>query len=160
MDWDSALAAFTAYLAVERNYSPRTVEVYTRDVTALRTHLREKRGRDVALTRLSTLDVRSQLAALFGDNGAATIRRKLSSVRAFCRFLVKRGVVEGNVAAAIRGPKKPKSLPRALDVDDAFALVEAPTATGRTAHRTLSADEQARHDLLRLRDAALLELVY
>jgi hypothetical protein len=36
-----------------------------------------------------------------GQNGAATIGRKLSSVRAFCRFLVKRGVLEGNPAAAI-----------------------------------------------------------
>ncbi len=160
MDWDVALTAFASYLAVERNYSPRTIEVYTRDVAALRAHLREKRGKDAPLGRLSAIDVRSQLAALFGDNGAATINRKLSSVRAFCRFLVKRGVLGGNPAAAVRGPKKPKPLPRALDVDDAFRLVEAPGTTGRTSHRTLSADEEARHGLLRLRDQALLELLY
>jgi integrase/recombinase XerC len=104
--------------------------------------------------------VRSQLATLFGANGPATIARKLSSVRAFCRFLVMRGALEGNPAAAIKGPKKKRGLPRALDVDAAFKLVEAPTATGRTAHRTLSPAEQSRHDLLRLRDAALLELLY
>src|SRR5690606_25830953 len=108
--------AFATYLRVERNYSPRTVEVYTRDVAALRAHLRDKRskpergraaaGGDVPLARLSALDVRSQLAALFGHNGAATIGRKLSSIRAFCRFLVKRGVLAGNPAEAIRGPKK------------------------------------------------------
>ncbi len=160
MEWDAAIAAFKTYLEVERAYSPRTVEVYLRDVTALREHLREKRGKDGALARLSAIDVRSQLAALFGDNGAATIGRKLSSVRAFCRFLVKRGVLAGNPAAAIRGPKKPKGLPRALDVDDAFRLVEAPTTTGRIAHRTLSAAEEARHVLLRVRDQALLELIY
>src|SRR5689334_11931232 len=160
MDWDAAQAAFASYLKVERNYSPRTVDVYTRDVAALREHLREKRGKDVALPRLSAIDVRSQLAALYGANGAATIGRKLSSVRAFCRFLVKRGVLAGNPAEAIRGPKKPKGLPRALDVDDAFRLVEAPTATGRTSHRALSVAEQARHDHLRLRDQALLELIY
>ena len=160
MDWDAALAGFRAYLEVERNYSPNTVAAYLRDVTALRAHLREKRGKDVAPSRLSALDVRSQLAALFGENGAATIGRKLSSVRAFCRFLVKRGVLAGNPAKAIRGPKKPKTLPRALDVDDTFRLVEAPTTTGRTSHRTLSAAEEARHGLLRLRDQALLELIY
>jgi integrase/recombinase XerC len=160
MDWDAAQTAFVQYLAVERNYSPRTVEVYTRDVTKLREHLREKRGRDAPLAKLSALDVRSQLAALFGDNGPATIARKLSSVRAFCRFLVKRGALAGNPAAAIKGPKKRRGLPRALDVDAAFKLVEAPTSTGRTSHRALSPAEQARHDLLRLRDAALLELLY
>ncbi len=155
MDWDAAQAAFATYLRVERNYSPRTVEVYTRDVAALREHAGTR-----PLARLSAIEVRKYLAALFGANGAATLSRKLSSVRAFCRFLVKRGVLAGNPAAAIRGPKKPKGLPRALDVDDAFRLVEAPTTTGRTAARTLSAEEEARHDLLRLRDAALLELVY
>jgi integrase/recombinase XerC len=160
VDWDTALAAFKTYLEVERNYSPRTVEVYLRDCTALRTHLAGKRGKEAPLARLSAIDVRSQLAALFGENGAATIGRKLSSVRAFCRFLVKRGVLAGNPAAAIRGPKKPKGLPRALDVDDAFRLVEAPTTTGRIAHRTLSAAEEARHAQLRLRDQALMELIY
>jgi integrase/recombinase XerC len=88
------------------------------------------------------------------------MNRKLSSVRAFCRFLVKRGVLAGNPAAAIRGPKKPRPLPRALDVDDAFGLVEAPTRTGRTSARALSPSEEARHAVLRLRDAALLELLY
>jgi len=160
VDWDTALAAFRTYLEVERAYSPRTVEVYLRDVTALRTHLAEKKGKDVALGRLGAIEVRSQLAALFGVNGPATIKRKLSSVRALFRFLVKRGVLAGNPAAAIRGPKAPKGLPRALDVDDAIRLMTTPTETGRTAHRKLSASEEARHALLRLRDAFLLELLY
>jgi len=160
MDWDAAIAAFERYLDVERAYSPRTTEVYVRDVRALRDHLRDKHGAAPPLARLSALSVRGQLAALFGVNEAATIGRKLSSVRAFCRFLVKRGVLEGNPAAAIRGPKRKRGLPRALDVDDAFRLVEAPAATPRTSHRALSASEDARHTLLRLRDAALLELLY
>ncbi|HEY1546984.1 MAG TPA: tyrosine recombinase XerC [Kofleriaceae bacterium] len=160
MDWDAALAAFEQYLTVERAYSATTVDAYLRDVRALRDLLREKRGRDVPLDRLSAIDVRGWLAALFDHNGAATLSRKLSSVRAFCRFLVKRGAIAGNPAAAIRGPKKPKPLPRALDVDDAFRLVEAPRETGRTSHRTLSAGEAVRHDILRARDNALLELIY
>jgi len=160
VDWDSAQAAFATYLTIERNYSPRTVEVYTRDVAALRQHLRDKRGKETPIARLSAIDVRSQLAALFGQNGAATIGRKLSSVRAFCRFLVKRGVLEGNPGAAVRGPKKPKGLPRALDVDDAERLVEAPLRIGKVAHRKLSAAEETRHMLLRLRDAALMDFIY
>src|SRR5262249_31558869 len=160
MDWDAAIDAFERYLEAERAYSPRTVEVYLRDVRALREHLREGRGRDRDVGRLAAQDVRSQLAALFGVNGAATIARKLSSVRAFCRFLVKRGVLEGNPAAAIRGPKRKRGLPRALDVDDAFRLVEAPASTPRTSARRLSDAEDARHGWLRLRDTAMLELLY
>ena len=160
MDWDAAIAAFERYLAIERAYSPRTVEVYVRDVRALRDHLRVQRGGDAPLAQLSVLDVRGQLAALFGDNGPSTIGRKLSSVRAFGRFLVKRGALEANPAAAVRGPKRRRGLPRALDVDDAFRLVEAPATTARTSHRALSATEDARHQRLRLRDVALLELLY
>lgn len=160
MTWDAAIAAFASYLDVERNYSPKTREVYLRDVAALRAQLAAKKGKDHDLARLSALEVRGFLASLFDANGAATMNRKLSSIRAFCRFLVKRGVIVGNPAAAIRGPKKPKSLPRALDVDDAFRLVEAPTTLGRTTARALSPAEDARHALLRLRDAALMELLY
>jgi integrase/recombinase XerC len=175
MDWDEAIAAFARYLEVERAYSPRTCQVYLRDVAALRAHLRERSARsanserrarstggerDLPLARLSALDVRGQLAALYGQNGPATIARKLSSVRAFCRFLVKRGALAGDPAAAVRGPKRRRGLPRALDVDDAFRLVEAPTTTGRTAHRALSPAEETRHGWLRLRDASLLELLY
>src|SRR5262249_28650213 len=160
MDWDAAIAAFRAYLEVERAYSPKTVEVYLRDVAALRAHIATKRGRDLPLAKLSTIDVRAQLASLFGVNDAATIGRKLSSVRAFCRFLLKRGVLDANPAVAVRGPKKKRGLPRALDVDDAFRLVEAPEKTPRHSARKLSAAEDARHALLRLRDVAMLELLY
>jgi integrase/recombinase XerC len=160
MDWDAAVEAFARYLEVERAYSPRTVEVYLRDVRALRAHLGEQRGGEPVLARLSAHHVRGQLAALFGDNGPATINRKLSSVRAFCRFLVKRGAMAGNPAASVRGPKKRRPLPRALDVDDAFRLVEAPAAAPRASGRRLSPTEDARGALLRLRDTAMLELLY
>jgi integrase/recombinase XerC len=160
MTWDDALAAFARYLEVERAYSPLTVQVYLRDARALREHLRDRRGAEVPLAQLSAHGVRGQLAALFGDNTPATISRKLSSIRAFCRFLVKRGAMASNPAAAIRGPRRKRGLPRALDVDDAFRLVEAPATTGRTSHRALSSREDARHALLRLRDVALLELLY
>lgn len=160
VDWDVALAEFERHLAALRGHSPRTVEVYVRDVSALRAHLRAKRGKDVPLERLSTFDVRSQLAALYGSNGPATISRKLSSIRSFCRFLVKRGALDQSPARAIRGPKRRKGLPRALDVDDAFRLVEAPAKVGRISRRALSEREAATHEHLRLRDAALLELVY
>ncbi|HEY4239921.1 MAG TPA: tyrosine recombinase XerC [Kofleriaceae bacterium] len=160
MEWDAAIGAFEQYLRVERAYSEKTVEVYLRDVAALREFLRAKRGQDVPLARVSTMDVRAQLAALFGENGPATLARKLSSVRAFGRFLMKRGAIEGNPAAPIRGPKRKRGLPRALDVDDAFRLMDAPTLTGTIAARRLSEREATRHQLLRLRDAALLELLY
>jgi integrase/recombinase XerC len=155
VDWDQAIASFREYLKVERAYSPRTVTSYVRDVEQLRSSLPTS-----SPARLSVASVRSQLAELSERNQAATIGRKLSSLRAFFRFLNKRGVVEGNPAESVRGPRKKKGLPRALDVDDAFRLVEAPGRAPITPGRRLSQRELVRHRDLRRRDTALLELLY
>jgi integrase/recombinase XerC len=161
IDWDQALAAFRDHLAVERARSPRTVEAYLRDVGAFRETLAAKRGADRPLARLDAVDVRAHLASLFERNEASSMARKLSSLRAFFHFLEKRGVAEGNPARAVRAPKRKRPLPRALDVDDTFLLVEAPAHGARTrARRRLSGREQARAAALRLRDRALLEVLY
>lgn len=154
MDWTEAAAGFRAYLAVERGYSPRTVESYLREVEAFRA------GTTRPLTRLDTIEIRRHLARLFDVNDAVTIARKLSALRGFFGWLYRKGVIAGNPAAAIRGPKKKKSLPRALDVDDAARLVEMPAAVRRPTARKLAASEAARADLLRLRDAAMFEVLY
>ncbi len=156
LDWERAIAAFREYLRVERGYSPRTVVSYVSDVEQLRSFLPPTSRPE----KLSVNSVRSQLAALTGKNQAATIGRKLSSLRSFFRFLHKRGFIDGNPAQAVRGPRKKKGLPRALDVDDAFRLVEAPLIAPVTPARRLSDRELSRHRDFRLRDAALLELLY
>jgi len=160
MQWDVALAQFRDYLAVERNYSPRTVEQYLRDVGAFKKSLDLRRGGPRAPDKLDAIDVRHHLANLFHADQPATIGKKLSSIRAFFRFLAKRGVTSGNPARAIRGPKKKRGLPRALDVDDAFRLVEAPTAAPRPTKRRLGKSEETRHAAFRLRDRALFEVLY
>jgi integrase/recombinase XerC len=161
MDWPEAVDGFRTYLAVERGYSPRTVETYLRDVEAFRQSVA---GPDVkrplALRRIDAVAVRHHLAELVGANEPATIGKKLSALRTFFRWLERRGVLEGNPAAAIRGPKKKQSLPRALDVDDTFRLVEAPTTAARPPARRLSEAEAARAAAFRLRDQALFEVLY
>lgn len=149
MEWPRAAAEFADYLAVQRAYSPRTVEAYGRDVEEFRRLFRDRTDREPNPARIDTIDVRQHLAQLFDRNDASTISRKLSSLRAFFRFLSARGIVDGNPARAVRSPKRRKPLPRALDVDATFRLVEAPSARG---------DDRALH--LRLRDRALMEVLY
>lgn len=149
MQWARAADGFRDYLAVERAYSPRTVEAYCRDLEEFRRLYADRANGDPDPTRLTTVDVREHLSALFGVNDPASIARKLSSLRTFFRFLAGRGHIEGNPARAVRSPKRRKALPRALDVDDTFRLLDAPTN---------DRDDRAPH--LRLRDAALLEVLY
>jgi hypothetical protein len=146
MDWDVAIAEFARYLASERGYSPKTSEVYLAEVAALRDGIAARRAPrpPLAPAQVDAIEVRRHLAALFDGNRPATIGKKLSALRGFFRFLHKRGAIAGNPASALRGPKKPKPLPRALDVDDTFRLVEAPAGGPRPTVRRRGADEEAR----------------
>jgi integrase/recombinase XerC len=162
VNWDDAIARFGDYLASERGYSPRTSTVYLTEVSAFRDGT-AARSAPRALPLPSAIDaiaIRRHLASLFDHNDAATIGKKLSALRSFFRFLQRRGVVVGNPAAAIRGPKKKRPLPRALDVDETFRLIEAPAAGPRPTVRRRGATESVRAEMLVVRDQALFEVLY
>ncbi|MCG8420667.1 MAG: tyrosine-type recombinase/integrase [Proteobacteria bacterium] len=181
MDWDRATRAFAEYLAAERAASSHTRAAYAADLDQFCALYRDRTGRAPELAELDTPDIRAYLAALFGVTDPASIARKLSTLRSFFRFLVKRGAISGNPARLLRSPKRKRSVPRALDVDDAFRVVEEPTAvltrgpfrrsdqSGRpvaeAGHSGSSAapDRQkisARKRAISLRDRALLEVLY
>jgi integrase/recombinase XerC len=151
MSWSWPLAAdeFARYLAIERGVSPRTHEAYVRDLEEFRAGFAQRRGREPDPRRIDVPEVRAHLAALHGRLDAASIARKLSSLRAFFRFLVRRGQRDDNPAALVRSPKRKRALPRALGVDDTFRLVENAGAA--------LADPQGP---LALRDRAILEVLY
>lgn len=141
---------FTEYLRVERRAAALTIETYARDLEALRAHiLRERMIADAV--KLDLLALRSFLASLVPENAPPTIARKISALRAFYRFLMKRGSITVNPAAALRLPKLARKLPRFLSVEDATALVNAPL----DGH-----GEEASHPLLEVRNRAMLELLY
>lgn len=146
MRWPEAAAGFADYLRVERAMSPRTCVAYARDLEEFRAVFADREGRDPDPARVDTLAVRAHLAALYERNGASSLARKLASLRAFFRFLVRKGLMSHNPARAVRSPKRTKPLPRALDVDATFALVEAP--------------EPGAVPALAARDRALMEMLY
>jgi integrase/recombinase XerD len=75
---------------------------------------------------------------------ATTVVRTLSTVRSFHRFCVREGIADDDPTAGVVRPRLPRALPHPLTVDEAIAVVEAPT-TATTAG---------------LRDRAILELLY
>jgi integrase/recombinase XerC len=162
MDWQRASREFRHYLSVERAASPHTTAAYTRDLAEFRALYLERHDREPEPATIDTLAIRSHLAALFDRNDAASIARKLSALRTFFAFLIRRGAMDHNPARLVRSPKRKKALPRALDVDDTFRLVEAPTATlSATADPDKSRDAgSARARAIKLRDRALLEVLY
>lgn len=146
MKFATAREAFLTYLEAERGLSPRTREAYGRDLEELRRMLVERQGSEPAVGRVDIHTVRAYLAALFATHDAASIARKLSSLRAFFRFLLARGHVSSDPTRLVRSPKRRKPLPRALSVDDAFRVVDQPPAANRPE--------------LAARDRALAEVLY
>ena len=144
-----ALRAFGRWLGSERGVSPHTRRAYVSDVSQLAAFLGE--GRSPA--RVSQAQVRAFLAELHRHREPATLGRKLASLRAFFRFLQREGVLQLDPTAGLPGPRLPRRLPNPLGVDDCETLAEA---VGRRA--APAAD--GREEELRLRDRALVELLY
>ncbi|HEX4511617.1 MAG TPA: site-specific integrase, partial [Burkholderiaceae bacterium] len=90
---EPAVDAFRDHLRSEKRASPHTVRAYLHDVGELSAFVQRLVGRAVALGDLDAIACRSYLASLHGHNDAVTIGRKLSSLRAFFRFLVRRRMV-------------------------------------------------------------------
>ncbi len=132
---------FAEYLRATRDASPHTLKGYLGDLAQFCEYLE---GRRIALERVDPLAVRGFLASVHARTKATTRARKLASVRAFFAFLYKRGIVAQNPARLVTSPKKPKSLPKVVPVDDVLALLEAPSCA----------------DVLGLRDRAVLEVLY
>ena len=138
---------FAQYLADERRSSSRTVETYVRDLRSFRDYLRSQKLPLDART-LDVTALRGYLGSLFGRQQASTLKRKLSAIRAFYRFLMRRRMIDANPAAGLRSPKLPKTLPRFMTVGQAFSVMDGAQTTPR------------RTDLLAIRDRALLETLY
>ncbi len=102
---------FLQHISNELNLSPLTVKAYAKDLEQFVAFLTcDKEQLQVA--SVTTGDVRAWIVELSrqGD-GASTVRRKIQAVRAFYKFLMKRGKVEFNPALELELTKVPKQLP-------------------------------------------------
>jgi integrase/recombinase XerC len=144
-----AIQGFSAYVADERRYSPRTVEAYRRDLERFgafwENEFANVPAAKTALSKVDTLAVRSYLAHLHRDRLAnRSLARHLSTLRSFFRWACREGHLEKNPARGLLSPRVPKTLPRAMTLGDT--------------ERLLSADEE--ETFVPERERALFELLY
>jgi len=154
--------AHLARLRTERGCSPRTLDGYGRELAVL---ARLAAGRPWA--ELTEADIRRWMAAAAREGMAASsLARRLSAWRGFFDALAARGEVAANPARAVRAPRRPRRLPKALSPDLALRLVEPPAGTpgadGRAAADPLEAVAVATDPAAfeAVRDQAILELFY
>lgn len=119
------IEAFLEYLRLERNYSERTIVSYGIDLKKFEEYFR---GVDEELD-FTTVDadiVRSWVVTLMDEEKmtATSVNRKLSSLRSFYRFLLRKKLVAVNPLLKVVGPKKKKPLPSFLKESDMDRLLD------------------------------------
>jgi integrase/recombinase XerC len=147
---ENATRAFGAHIEIERNLSPHTKRSYLSDLRQFQDFLSEnnisaKEDGDDRVIHIDQTTIRAFLAFLYRKKiKKVTISRKISSLRAFFKYLLREGRVKNNPAEMIQTPKVEKYLPTFLSVDEAFSL------TGI----------EFKDDVFGLRDRATIELFY
>jgi integrase/recombinase XerC len=141
------LADYERHLVAERDLTPHTVRAYLGDIAGMLEHASRLGHQDVA-----TLDIRSLRSwlALQQTLGRArtTMSRRATAVRVFTAWAHRTGLAETDAGALLGSPKAHRTLPPALRVDEARALLEAAAS---------HADDGSP---VGVRDVAIIELLY
>lgn len=146
---ERSVQEYLSHLSVERGLADNTMRSYRRDLRRYVEFL-VSRGVD------DPVGIDENLVAAFlgalrtGDRdhsplGTASAARTIVAVRGFHRFLVREQVVAQDVTAAIKPPRPPSRLPKALDLSQVEAILHAAGAAGT---------------VLASRDRALVEVLY
>jgi tyrosine recombinase XerC len=140
---DQLFEAYFRYLRAEKNLSPLTMRNYRTDLAHFASWMADNEGIDPL--NADRMMVRRYLAALRQDGmAAASLTRKVSTIRSFYRYLVREDKVETSPLTGLVSPKRERKLPAILSREDLAALIE-------------SADEPTPQGL---RNRAILELMY
>lgn len=137
------IECFLTDLEERRGASRHTLAAYGADLLHLMTWLQD---RDVdSWQSLDRTRVRAWVACMHQEGYSGTsIGRKLSSLRAFIRYLMREGKLASSPLLLIMAPKTSRTLPNVLTVDEIERLVTVPDSSMP----------------LGLRDRAMLEVLY
>ncbi|RHP02599.1 tyrosine recombinase XerD [Firmicutes bacterium AF36-19BH] len=141
---EAQIESFIEYCHNVKGTSRNTELSYRRDLYQLADFLRAQ----YQMTRVEDLTA----TALYGyirflekkQRKAATISRNIASIRAFCHYLVREGVLMMDVSETLKAPRVEKKLPGVLSPEEVERLMDAVQGTSPK----------------ELRDKAMLELLY
>lgn len=146
---NNIMAKFDSYLRYEREASPHTQKNYLVDLAQFFKFLENrfpklKGNGEAHLSKVDAEIVREYMGEMFKNKTAASMARKLASLRTFFHYCIREGILSTNPAKEVATPKIPKRIPKFLTVDEVFSLL----------------DTSFNKDALGLRDSAILELLY
>ncbi len=141
------LQEFLDYLRYERNQSEKTIENYTVDLEQYILCCAQSVGEEYHPSEGDKDLIRSWLSSLIEEGyKASSVQRKLSAVKSFYRYLLKKKIIDKNPATFIRCPKVEKPLPSVLNEGDMRLLLEG--------------FDEACTDFETVRDQLILEMLF
>jgi integrase/recombinase XerD len=144
--------SYLRHLTIERGMAKNTLLAYKRDLGSYIKYL-EDLGLD-SPSQVQENNVRDFAQQLVTNKlmVATSVARTLAAVRGLHKFLLFEGTVETDVAATVKPPKAPRRLPKAISIQEVERLLRA---SGPEPD-----DVSGATDLIRVRDRAILELLY
>jgi len=143
MTMEGQLELYITHLDVEKDASPYTLRNYSHEIGQFLDFLKDEGidtwddvGRQVLRRYILWLRKEGYVEA--------SMARKLSELRSFCRYLLREGFLDSNPIDVVSSPKVPKRLPRYLKPEEVEALLNAPDVSKPLGQR----------------DKAILELLY
>ena len=145
--------SYLRHLTIERGMAKNTISAYRADLNRYASFL-ESKGIE-SPEKITELVINEFAESLKITSGliSSSVARVLAGVRGLHKFWLLENITAGDVAAAVKPPKSPRNLPKAITVDQIEKLL---AASGPD-----PADENAMAvDPVRVRDRAMLELLY
>ena len=145
------IAQWQSWLLNERRYLPHTLDAYLPDLSGFFDFAAEHLGKVPETADLAKLEVRdfraylSQRAARHIDK--SSLARELSTLKNFFKWLARYDILRNPALSVIRTPRRAKVLPKALEVNDTFNVID-------------EAQNLASNSWQGLRDMAIFTLLY
>lgn len=118
------IQSFLDYLQFEKRYSPHTIISYQTDINAFFVYIDFRYGK-LPLTEITHSLIRSWLADLKENKlTSKSINRKISTLRSFFKYHLKRGAIAIVPTAKLIAPKISKRLPVFVKESETMQLLE------------------------------------
>ena len=137
---------FLRYLKDELGYSPLTLEAYELDLGQWAFYATGGKPGELVVNDVTTADLKAWVADEAERLSSRSLRRKISSLRSFFRYLLRIGQVESNPASHLRMPKIPHPLPVNIRPEETAKI--------------LAQDEDSPADFAETRNRLILDILY
>jgi len=139
---DSNLRSFLNYLLVDKGLSKNTAKAYEADILSFFRWLINK---DLEYKNLQEEHINQFISFLFQKKmKSSSVNRKISSIKSFYIFLVKRNFIKNSPLNDVVTPKQEKYLPESMSEDEVDKLLNSPNVANKIENR----------------DKAMIEMLY